>query len=458
MFKNNSAGYGGAIYTQGGFLAFSEVSVTEFNNNTATKSNGGAIYSTNSDMYFKANSIVEFSHNTAASEGGALYFLQGTINFEGYSNTRFIYNTATNKGGAIYAEKFGHMHHKQFAATVFRNNVAKYGGAIFAKYQSSTMLSNSSTIIFANNTLYVAVYIIESRIVAIQNFTIIFNNLRSTWCNKRCLPHPKSYKLDINDSVVINSNGVVWCIDKKNFKCESTSMQLEHLLDKLKNTTIVNIIDNATLSSVLKIQYVNNISIIGHNITILCTTNKGSLYVRYCSNLTIKGITWTGCGTYEHVGNHIAVIGISWSCGIMIEECTFQYSLGKVLSLVDVTQNINISNCSFMNSNGYSNHGAAIYYSLDYYTNFSHIMTINNCNFSYNDNAKSIIYFGSTYYSVKHVYLKNLSFNNNKLKVHLYIKQTATSCISAEKFWLSIMLQIMVLEFMLIIILLLYLV
>ena len=46
VFNNNSGGYGGAIYTQGGFLAFIEVSATEFNNNTATKNNGGAIYST----------------------------------------------------------------------------------------------------------------------------------------------------------------------------------------------------------------------------------------------------------------------------------------------------------------------------------------------------------------------------------------------------------------------------
>ena len=137
----------------------------------------------------------------------------------------FACNTAANKGGAIYAEKLVHMRHKHFAATLFRNNVAKYDGAIFTKYHSSTMFSNNSTIIFANNTLLILkqfTSLSQVLAIAIQNFTIIFT---SKWCNKRCLPHPKSYNLDINDSVVINGDGAAWCtcVDRKNFKCESTS-------------------------------------------------------------------------------------------------------------------------------------------------------------------------------------------------------------------------------------------
>ena len=64
----------------------------------------------------------------------------------------------------------------------------------------------------------------------------------------------------------------------------------------LKSNVLVNITDNVTLSSVIRLKNLNNISIIGYNnITVICI-NGGGLYLHSCSDLTIEGITWIKCG------------------------------------------------------------------------------------------------------------------------------------------------------------------
>ena len=56
-------------------------------------------------------------------------------------------------------------------------------------------------------------------------------------------------------------------------------------------------------------------------------------------------------------------------------------------------------------------HGAIIYGSVCY-SSASLTININNCNFAYNGNAKSIVYFGGNYST--HILLNNSHFHNNQ--------------------------------------------
>ena len=98
------------------------------------------------------------------------------------------------------------------------------------------------------------------------------------------------------------------CLSKK---CNCS--KLEDLLDGLKNNALVNITDTVTLYSVIQLGNLNNISIIGYNnnIIVICV-NGGGLELLYCSDLTIEGITWIGCGNYDNI-YHASVIDIHLS-------------------------------------------------------------------------------------------------------------------------------------------------
>ena len=63
-----------------------------------------------------------------------------------------------------------------------------------------------------------------------------------------------------------------------------------------------------TLSSVITLRHLENISIIGYNnVTVLCTYGA-QLAVFECNNLIIAGIAWIGCGKYDPVIHGLSVI------------------------------------------------------------------------------------------------------------------------------------------------------
>ena len=202
--------------------------------------------------------------------------------------------------------------------------------------------------------------------------------------------------------------------------------KLEDLLDDLKSNTLVNITDTMTLSTVVWLEYLSNISIIGYNnITVICV-NSGELLLLSCSNVTIEGITWIGCGGYDNINSPvISLLPYSSTMGyILIQNCTFQYSLGIVISLLAVDDlSVTINHCNFMNNNQYNDHGAAIYFSGIY-----HSIHIINCTFSYNGIAKSIIYFEEDNY---YIYLNTSNFHNNQ-GVSVYLSRYTCLHVSGD--------------------------
>ena len=417
VFSNNTADlYGGALYLANINICFKGHSTTVFSYNSANVC-GGAIssrgwYPHNISILFEEFSATIFIHNTAEKIGGAIhseYIYK--ISFKANSTTKFSSNTA-DEGGAIYF-KSGNVSFEGFSITEFNNNAAYYGGgALFTNDRSDINFCDDSTANFTNNKArYGAVFFsyTHSKIMATGNFTVIFNDVIPKWCNNMCLRYPR------HDVVVIENNGHIWCNNRKIFTCLTKHCyckKLENLfqLDALKNNSLVNITESMTLSSTIELIELHNFSIVGHNnITVFCD-NGGHLYTNECSNLKVEGITWIGCGSHE----------INYTGGMLIQNCTFQYSRGPALTVQFNMKQVNINHCNFMNNNNYKEHGAAIQCTIfNDLKNIESSFTFNitNCNFGHNGNASSILsfkYYDENVNSITHIYLSNSNFQNNQ--------------------------------------------
>ena len=413
VFSNNIANlYGGATYSLS--ILFEGNSSTVFSNNIALD-DGGAILSL-SYILFKGNSSTVFSNNTAEDDGGAIASTS-YIRFEGNSSTVFNNNIADNGGGAI-ATIGTNVSFEGFSTVVFRNNIAEYGGAVFANDHCDVIFSDNSAIKFANNKATFGATVFsntDSKIIARQSPTVIFNDLSAKWCSNTCLPYTSQ------GDVTIDSNGIVWCSDKKSFICLSMKCycnKLEDLLDGLKSNALVNITGTVTLSTVVELEHLSNISIIGYNNIIVICVDGGGLKLYRCSDVTIEGITWIGCGNYDII-NYVPVIHIDPSPQITIQNCTFQHSLGIAISLFSYfniqNSRVNIIHCNFMNNNNYNRHGAAIFCRM----NADEVnINIINCNFSYNGNAKSMIYLDHNLFAFLNLNTSNFH-NNQGVSVYL---------------------------------------
>ena len=218
---------------------------------------------------FEGNSSAMFSNNTSIY-GGAIYCrYDNHIIFKGNSSAVFNNNTVTNEGGAIYTSDRNNISFEGFSTVVFRNNIAEYGGAVFAKVESEIIFSDYSTVTFTNNSAAFGATVFSiSKIIATGNSTVNVNDHSVKWCNSICLPYTG------RGDVTIDNNGIVWCNDQNALICVSRQCdcsKLEDLLDGLESNTLVNITNTVTLSSVITLEDLNNISIIGYNnITVNC--------------------------------------------------------------------------------------------------------------------------------------------------------------------------------------------
>ena len=85
VFHNNSAKYGGAIYTENSRVIFGECAIAEITSNKAER-HGGAIKSVLSIITYEGSSMVTFNDNYAQEYGGVIIIDgQSTVTFEGNS-------------------------------------------------------------------------------------------------------------------------------------------------------------------------------------------------------------------------------------------------------------------------------------------------------------------------------------------------------------------------------------
>ena len=434
VFSNNTASNGGSIHTIHGHLDFKGTSITVFSNNNAI--DGGAIY-TKAYISFDGHTYTVFNNNIADNNGGAIFFQYsgseryGAISFKENSSMVFSNNTADNYGGAIFTAEKGVLSFNGYSTTLFKSNTADYGGAISSKVNSHVKFSDDSTIIFTNNRAIfdATVYSTSnSNVIATNESTVIFDNISAKWCNNACLHYTGQ-----SDTVVIDGNGIVWCSNQKQFSCLTKTCscnKLENSLntDILKYTNIVAITDKVMiLSSPIEINlltfvtsYQRNISIIGHNSPTVICVNGGSLKIHSHYYLTIQGIIWIGCGGYSGILTPVIHIGIHYTYSnytITIQKCSFQHSIAPAIGYSERNDlNISVNHCNFINGTSYRGQGSAIYF-------LSHKgkVAINNCNFSFNGVAESIIYIKS---SAK-AYIINSNFYNNQ-GVPVYLSENST--------------------------------
>ena len=456
-FSNNSANFsGGAIYShENSTVCFEGNSVTKFNDNTADDggaicsevnspvllqgnsailfctnnayNNGGAIRSNvNSDLIFKENSVTIFSDNSAGSGGGAITTYKNSyISFEGNSAIEFSKNTA-NYGHAILSQLNSHISFEGDSVIVF-SDTNKCIRALYSDYKSTKICKENSSRDFTYTATNYSRNILSKNLIGISETilclhyskimykgysSIIFKYHLIKWCVNVCLPYPGETNV-----VMIDDNGMVWCSNQKAFdclsdKCYNNCKDLKERLGCVNNNNVVNITDKiVVLSSVIELNS-NNVLIIGHNNpTVICVNDSG-LKVYKGNNLKIEGITWIGCGALD-----IPVLEITDSSNVIIQKCCFLYSMGQVIRLTDVSGYVNITNCIFVNSNYYKGHGISIDIENTKPTKVLNVFTVNNCDFSSNKGAMSVIFIVDFYQNLLKYGTTNLincSFHNNE--------------------------------------------
>ena len=177
------------------------------------------------------------------------------------------------------------------------------------------------------------------------------------------------------------------CCAYGNCSCSS----LNQALANLTSNVLINITTDVTLSSLVTVTNIVNVTVIGHNNPIVNCKDFGRLHFTSCDNCAIQGITWDGCGTDDPTE---PALKLSNSSNVNIKNCFFQYSKGQALSLSKITGDVNIDHCEFVHNSHYRGHGAAIQYSSSNVSNGS-VFMISDCNFAYNS-AKSLVYTENT--------------------------------------------------------------
>ena len=236
-----------------------------------------------------------------------------------------------------------------------------------------------------------------------------------------------------NEDFIISGedeNSLICCV-YGNCSCSS----LDHALANLTSNVLINITTDVTLSSLVRVSDLENVSIIGHNNPTVNCRSIGGIHFTYCNNCIVQGITWDGCGAGNISNDTEPGLKLSYSSNVTIQSCFFQQSVGQAVVLSEMLGDVSINNCMFMNNSHYRGHGAAVHYSSS--TNndtINYSLEIKNCNFSYN-NIKSLVYLenenkcdemilnnstfidnqGISVYAINHkIYLNGkVSFKNN---------------------------------------------
>ena len=198
-----------------------------------------------------------------------------------------------------------------------------------------------------------------------------------------------------------------------------TCNSLDHALANLTSNVLIIITTDVILSSLIKASDLQTISIIGHNNpTVNC--KSGGIHFTFCHNCIFQGITWDRCGV--EIADNLTEPGIklNYSSNVTIQNCNFQHSVGQALVLSEVSGDLNINNCNFVNNSHYRGHGAATHYSYMYNAKKSShnqfVFTINICTFTNNKHIiRNLVYIENGLFIKYHkIFLSNSIFSGNQ--------------------------------------------
>ena len=479
QFSNNNAGFGGVIYLKRfSNIYFEGNSTTVFYNNTVLYRGGAIRAFDNTNIFFKGNSTTQFNNNTSLYYGGAICTHNNNISFEENSTTVFSSNTAKNYGGAISSNDNTNIVFEGNSVTQFSNNTAKHGGAIDSYYNSFTSFKGKSTTLFSNNIAFnygAVVYAlsdcniafdgnskvvltnnkapdgtiifsyVNSKIMARGDSRVTFNAIPDKWCNNVCLPYTG------NGDVTIDGNGMVRCSYQGAFTCQMKKCYCNEFERNFDNDSLIVIKDTLILSRVASFTNLNNVSIIGQNNPFVYCVNGSRLTITNSNDIVMEGITWIGCGNSTkkdanlmlddfaeidlniYDGPHNSeqpmdpVIHLQFSIDVKIQNCGFFYSEGRALVLSELSGEVKISHCNFLNNSYYTGHGVAIHYSSNN-LNSKCLFTINDCSFAHNNFVKSLVYIENRTSEQSNITIRDSKFYDNQaVSIHIANQQVYLS-------------------------------
>ena len=176
------------------------------------------------------------------------------------------------------------------------------------------------------------------------------------------------------------------CCTYGNCSCNS----LDQALANLTSNVMINITTDATFSSLVTASNLENVSIIGHISHTVNCDGVGGIHLTSCHNCIIQGIVWNECGIKNTDNNTEPMLKLNKSSNIKIQNCAFQNLIGQAIVLSEMSGEVSIKDCNFVNNSYYRDHGAIIYYVVSQYSQL--LFTISNCNFTHNKGAKSLVY------------------------------------------------------------------
>ena len=142
-----------------------------------------------------------------------------------------------------------------------------------------------------------------------------------------------------------------------NFTCcvygSCSCNSLDIALSSLTSNVLINITTDVKLSSFIEVSDLENISIIGYNNPTVNCKNIGGMHLNLCYNCIIEGINWYGCGSDDSSNNTEPGSGLklSYSSNILIQNCAFLYSIGRLVVLLK-SINVTIIHGRFVNNKG----------------------------------------------------------------------------------------------------------
>ena len=167
--------------------------------------------------------------------------------------------------------------------------------------------------------------------------------------------------------------------------CDIGNHSMVYALTNITNNGVIKVTMDVVLPSIIILEDLENITIVGQRNTSINCRSVGAVKFISCSNVTIIGINWIGCGSKNN-----PVIEFYNSSNTTIQDSSFHNSTGQAIVLSEVSSNVNISNCEFTHNSEHQGHGAAIHFSSQNHTQLHFV--IDSCNFSFNGAADSLVY------------------------------------------------------------------
>ena len=142
-------------------------------------------------------------------------------------------------------------------------------------------------------------------------------------------------------------NDTQGCLEEE-YPCSS----LHYALSNIQSNDCVNITsDSVSLSVVVEMNNISNITIRGDGNTIVMCNNNSRMTCKNCSNVIIRGITWSGCGDPAKIVN--GAINFERITNLSIQDCTFQFSKSRAVTIWTVSGLIEILNTRVINNANY---------------------------------------------------------------------------------------------------------